>query len=160
MKTISELTALREDMQGRMALRHTSDFPIEAENTEEYKYHILVCAGTGCTSSNSPAIIEALNKEDGHTGHTLPESRFYKKQLRIGLRHCGVINPDDIKEYIGVGGAGFSTGMKWQFTADAQSPDGVKYVACNADEGEPGGHKAREILHCTYIPQKRYRTDG
>ena len=242
MKTVAELTALREDMQGRMALRHTSDFPIEAENTEEYKYHILVCAGTGCTSSNSPAIIEALgkelkakgldktakvvhtgcfglcamgpimviypegafyshvavedvpeivdthiakgelverllHKEDGHTVHTLPESRFYKKQMRIGLRHCGVINPDDINEYIGVGGytalsriltektepqavidavknsglrgrggAGFSTGMKWQFTADAQSPDGVKYVACNADEGDPGAFMDRSVL--------------
>ena len=216
MKTISELTALREEMQGRLALRHTSDFPIEATNTETYQRHILVCAGTGCTSSNSPAIIEALDKElkakgldktakvvhtgcfglcalgpimviypegafyshvtvedvpeivdshiakgqlverllhkeDGNTVHTLPESRFYKNQMRIGLRHCGVINPDDINEYIGVGGytaltriltektepqaiidavknsglrgrggAGFSTGTKWQFTADAQ----------------------------------------
>ncbi len=242
MKTIAELTALREEMQGRMALRHTSDFPIEAENTESYRYHILVCAGTGCTSSNSPAIIEALNKElkakgldqtakvvhtgcfglcamgpimviypdgafyshvtvedvpeiiDSHIAKgqlverllhkegdtpvvSLNETRFYKKQMRIALRHCGVINPDDINEYIGVGGytaltriltektpaqeiidavkgsglrgrggAGFSTGTKWQFTADAVSPDGIKYVACNADEGDPGAFMDRSVL--------------
>ncbi len=242
MKTTAELTALREEMQGRLALRHTSDFPIEAQNTEDYKYHILVCAGTGCTSSNSPAILQALDQElkakgldktakvvhtgcfglcamgpimviypegafyshvtvedvpeivdthigkgqlverllhqeDGRAVHTLPESRFYKKQMRIALRHCGVINPDDINEYVGVGGytalsriltektpaqeiidavknsglrgrggAGFSTGMKWQFTADAVSPDGVKYVACNADEGDPGAFMDRSVL--------------
>ena len=242
MKTVNELTALRKDMEGRLALRHTSDFPIEATNTEAYKYHILVCAGTGCTSSNSPAIIEALNQElkakgldqtakvvhtgcfglcamgpimvvypdgafyshvtvedvpeiiDSHIAKgqlverllhkegdtpvvSLNETRFYKKQMRIALRHCGVINPDDINEYIGVGGytalsriltektpaqeiidavknsglrgrggAGFSTGTKWQFTADAVSPDGVKYVACNADEGDPGAFMDRSVL--------------
>ena len=46
----------------------------------------------------------------------------------------------------GRGGAGFSTGMKWQFTADAPSEDGVKYVCCNADEGDPGAFMDRSVL--------------
>ena len=204
---------------------------------------ILVCTGTGCSSSNSPAIIEAFEQElkaqgmdqevrvvktgcfglcamgpvvlvypEGafYTHVTVPDvaeivsehivkgrivqrllhkegdaaekvtslsdTQFYKKQLRIALRNCGVINPENIDEYIGTGGytalgralteqtpqqvidqiklsglrgrggAGFPTGMKWQFTHDATAPDGVKFVCCNADEGDPGAFKDRSVL--------------
>ena len=206
--------------------------------------HILVCTGTGCSSSDSAKIYEAFEKElaaqgmdqearvvktgcfglcamgpivmiypegacythvkatdvpeiveehivkgrivkrllhmEGDSGEavtSLSETKFYKHQHRIALRNCGVINPESIEEYIGVdgyaalgkilteqippqqvidtikgsglrgrGGAGFSTGMKWQFTADATSDDGVKYVCCNADEGDPGAFMDRSIL--------------
>ena len=106
---------------------------------------------------------------------SLNEVDFYKKQQRIALRNCGVINPEVIDEYIafdgykalgtvlttmkpeevvqiikdsglrGRGGGGFPTGMKWDFTAKADGPDG-KYVACNADEGDPGAFMDRSIL--------------
>ena len=206
--------------------------------------HILVCTGTGCTSSESPKIIaefekqlaaqgmdkeaqvvrtgcfglcalgpivtiypegacythvtvddveeivsehivkgrivkRLLNRNEGGDGPatSLAETRFYKHQHRIALRNCGVINPESIDEYIGVdgyaalgkiltehippqqvidtvlasglrgrGGAGFPTGKKWQFPADAVSPDGVKYVCCNADEGDPGAFMDRSVL--------------
>ena len=102
------------------------------------------------------------------------EVQFYEKQMRIALRNCGVINPEVIDEYIafdgykalgkvltemqpqevidvikesglrGRGGGGFSTGMKWQFTANAQGEE--KFVACNADEGDPGAFMDRSIL--------------
>ena len=105
---------------------------------------------------------------------SLNEVDFYKKQHRIVLRNCGVIDPENIDEYIardgykalakaltemtrqevideikasglrGRGGAGFPTGMKWQFTADA--PGEVKFVACNADEGDPGAFMDRSVL--------------
>ena len=104
----------------------------------------------------------------------LNEVQFYQKQMRIALRNCGVINPEEIDEYIafdgykalakvltemkpqevidlikesglrGRGGAGFTTGMKWQFTAQAQGDK--KFVACNADEGDPGAFMDRSIL--------------
>ena len=206
--------------------------------------HILVCTGTGCSSSNSLKIIEEfekqlvaqgmekeakvvrtgcfglcalgpivtiypegacythvtvddveeivsehivkgrivkrlLNKSASEEGAvtSLTETQFYKHQQRIALRNCGVINPESIDEYIGVdgyaalgkilteqmppqqvidtvlasglrgrGGAGFPTGLKWQFTANAVSPDGVKYVCCNADEGDPGAFMDRSVL--------------
>ncbi|MGN1388910.1 MAG: NADH-quinone oxidoreductase subunit NuoF, partial [Bulleidia sp.] len=99
---------------------------------------------------------------------------FYRKQERIALRNCGKINPEDITEYIamdgyealgkalttmtpqevidvmkksglrGRGGAGFPTGVKWQFEKDA--PGTEKYVICNADEGDPGAFMDRSIL--------------
>ncbi|MEE1013610.1 MAG: NADH-quinone oxidoreductase subunit NuoF [Clostridia bacterium] len=205
--------------------------------------HVLVCGGTGCTSSGSEQIIkemEAQLKANGlekeikvvKTGcfglcalgpimivypegafysrvtvddvkeiveehllkgrivkrllydetvqegsdevKSLNEVQFYQKQLRIALRNCGVINPENIDEYIafdgykalgkvltemtpeqviaeikesglrGRGGGGFPTGMKWQFTAAAQGDQ--KYVACNADEGDPGAFMDRSIL--------------
>ena len=114
--------------------------------------------------------------EGGKKITSLADTPFYKKQFRIVLRNCGVINPESIDEYIGVdgytalaralteqtpqeiidiikasglrgrGGAGFPTGRKWQFTADAQSEDGVKYVCCNADEGDPGAFMDRSVL--------------
>ena len=107
---------------------------------------------------------------------SLTETEFYKHQKRIALRNCGIINPENIEEYIGVGGyealgkvltemqpqevidlikasglrgrggAGFSTGMKWQFTHDAVSPDGQKFACCNADEGDPGAFMDRSVL--------------
>ena len=99
---------------------------------------------------------------------------FFRRQHRIALRNTGVINPELIEEYIardgyaalgkalsemsrehvieeikksglrGRGGAGFPTGLKWQFTYDA--PGNEKYVVCNADEGDPGAFMDRSIL--------------
>ena len=206
--------------------------------------HIMVCTGTGCTSSDSPKLITAFEEElklegmdqevrvvktgcfglcamgpivmvfpegacytrvtvddvheivaehivkgrivtrllhmEGEAGQSvtsLSDTQFYKHQLRIALRNCGVINPESIDEYIGMdgytaleriltektppqeiidalkksglrgrGGAGFPTGNKWQFTYDAASPDGTKYVCCNADEGDPGAFMDRSVL--------------
>ncbi len=206
-----------------------------------YRSHVLVCGGTGCTSSNSPAIIEALEREikaqgleneikvirtgcfglcalgpimivypegcfysevkvedvpeiveehllkgrmvkrllydetvHGQEVKPLKETQFYKKQHRIALRNCGVINPEDINEYIaydgyqalakclteltpeqviqivkdsglrGRGGGGFPTGLKWSFTAANKADQ--KYVVCNADEGDPGAFMDRSVL--------------
>jgi NADP-reducing hydrogenase subunit HndC len=105
---------------------------------------------------------------------SLEEIGFYKKQKRLALRNCGVIDPENIDEYIafdgykalgkvltemtreqvideviksglrGRGGAGFSTGMKWKFTYQSQADQ--KYVACNADEGDPGAFMDRSVL--------------
>ena len=105
---------------------------------------------------------------------SLNDTSFYKKQHRVALRNCGVINPENIDEYIatdgyqalgkvltemtpqqvidtikasglrGRGGAGFPTGNKWQFAAN--QPAGKKYVCCNADEGDPGAFMDRSIL--------------
>jgi len=99
---------------------------------------------------------------------------FYKKQYRIALRNCGIINPEEIEEYIaydgyealgkallemspveitnilkdaglrGRGGGGFPTGLKWEFTS--KSPGDEKYIICNADEGDPGAFMDRSIL--------------
>lgn len=104
----------------------------------------------------------------------LSETNFYKKQTRVALRNCGVIDPENIDEYIahdgyqalikvltemkpqevidvitksglrGRGGAGFPTGRKWQFAY--QQPGDVKYVCCNADEGDPGAFMDRSVL--------------
>lgn len=105
---------------------------------------------------------------------SLNEVDFYKKQMRVALRNCGVINPENIDEYIafdgykalgkvltemsrdevideikrsglrGRGGGGFPTGMKWQFAKASENDQ--KYVACNADEGDPGAFMDRSIL--------------
>ena len=206
-----------------------------------YRSHVLVCGGTGCTSSNSQQIIEALEREIGEQGLTeevkvvrtgcfglcalgpimivypegcfysrvkvedipeivsehllkgrivtrllydetveedsvksLNETAFYKKQVRVALRNCGVINPEDIDEYIamdgyqalakclteytpeqviqvvtdsglrGRGGGGFPTGRKWSLCAPVKAPQ--KYVVCNADEGDPGAFMDRSVL--------------
>jgi NADH:ubiquinone oxidoreductase subunit F (NADH-binding)/(2Fe-2S) ferredoxin/NAD-dependent dihydropyrimidine dehydrogenase PreA subunit len=104
----------------------------------------------------------------------LSDTNFIKKQTRVVLRNCGVINPENIDEYIaydgyqalikvltemqpqevvdivkksglrGRGGGGFPTGLKWQFTKDA--PGDVKYVCVNADEGDPGAFMDRSVL--------------
>ena len=111
--------------------------------------------------------------EDGNI-KALNDTNFYKKQHRVALRNCGVINPEKIEEYIaydgyealgkvltemtpqdvidvisksglrGRGGAGFPTGRKWQFAKN--SPGKKKYVCCNADEGDPGAFMDRSIL--------------
>ncbi|HIX64808.1 MAG TPA: NADH-quinone oxidoreductase subunit NuoF [Candidatus Anaerotruncus excrementipullorum] len=206
-----------------------------------YRSHVLVCGGTGCTSSGSAKIIEEFEKEIAATGlqdevrvvrtgcfglcalgpvviiypegafysrvdpkdvkeivdehllkgrivrrllytetvqedhiSSLNETGFYKKQKRVALRNCGVINPEDINEYIaydgyqalgkvltemtpddvidvlnrsglrGRGGAGFPTGRKWTFAKN--QPAGQKYVCCNADEGDPGAFMDRSVL--------------
>lgn len=105
---------------------------------------------------------------------SLNEVGFYKKQMRIALRNCGLIDPENIEEYIAVdgysalgkvlsemtasevietikasglrgrGGAGFSTGVKWGFAAN--TPGDIKYVCCNGDEGDPGAFMDRSIL--------------
>ena len=104
----------------------------------------------------------------------LNETGFYKKQVRVALRNCGVINPENIEEYIamdgyaalgkclteytpeqviqevldsglrGRGGGGFPTGRKWALTAGNKAPQ--KYVVCNADEGDPGAFMDRSVL--------------
>jgi len=115
------------------------------------------------------------NKHDEEGIETSIEGvEFFKKQLRIALRNCGVINPEVIEEYIafdgykalakvltemtpeevidsikksglrGRGGGGFPTGLKWEFTA--KSKDDQKYVCCNADEGDPGAFMDRSVL--------------
>ncbi|KAF0197705.1 MAG: NADH-quinone oxidoreductase subunit F [Bacillota bacterium] len=105
---------------------------------------------------------------------TYGEMEFFNRQLRVALRNTGIINPDVIEEYIardgyealarvlttmsredvistlkqsglrGRGGAGFPTGLKWQFAYNEAGP--VKYVVCNADEGDPGAFMDRSIL--------------
>lgn len=206
-----------------------------------YRSHVLVCGGTGCTSSNSLAIIEALEAEIAKQGlseevkvvrtgcfglcalgpimivypegsfysqvkvsdvpeiveehllkgrlvkrllydetvtmddvKSLQETEFYRKQHRVALRNCGVIDPENIDEYIaydgymalakclkeytpeeviqivkdsglrGRGGGGFPTGLKWSFTVGNQADQ--KYVVCNADEGDPGAFMDRSVL--------------
>ena len=104
----------------------------------------------------------------------LTDTEFYRRQTRVALRNCGVIDPENIDEYIardgyaalikclteyepqqvidmvkasglrGRGGAGFPTGMKWQFVKNAVGD--VKYVCCNADEGDPGAFMDRSVL--------------
>ena len=112
---------------------------------------------------------------DGSPAKTMTESDFYTKQERIALRNCGVIDPENIDEYIatggyealgrcltemtpdevihtvldsgirGRGGAGFPTGKKWKF-ASGNRGKVQKYVCCNADEGDPGAFMDRSIL--------------
>ena len=103
------------------------------------------------------------------------DNPFYAPQMKIALRNIGKIEPSNVDDYLasggyealkkalamtpeqildemdvsglrGRGGAGFPTGNKWQFTYDAKSDDGVKYVCCNADEGDPGAFMDRSIL--------------
>jgi NADH:ubiquinone oxidoreductase subunit F (NADH-binding)/(2Fe-2S) ferredoxin/NAD-dependent dihydropyrimidine dehydrogenase PreA subunit len=121
--------------------------------------------------------VERLLYHDPVTMLPVSDSRhmdFYKKQIRIALRNCGFIDPENIEEYIardgyqalgkclfemtpegvideikksglrGRGGGGFPTGLKWEITA--KSPGDVKYVVCNADEGDPGAFMDRSIM--------------
>ncbi len=120
--------------------------------------------------------IGAADAKEGDTDvpQSVDEVEFFKKQMRIALRNCGIINPDSIDEYIGAngyqalakvltemkpaevieevkksgirgrGGAGFPTGMKWFFASKYDADQ--KYVACNADEGDPGAFMDRSIL--------------
>ena len=207
-----------------------------------YRSHVLVCGGTGCTSSGSQQIMETLKAEIEKNGlsdevavvqtgchglcalgpimiiypdatfysmvkvedipeivsehllkgrvvtrllyketvtptgkiKALTDTDFYKKQHRIALRNCGIINPEVIDEYIGTGGyealgkvltqmtpdeviqllldsglrgrggAGFPTGLKWKLAR--QNDADQKYVCCNADEGDPGAFMDRSVL--------------
>jgi len=121
--------------------------------------------------------VERLLYEEPQLKEKLDESskmNFYKKQYRIALRNCGLINPEDVNEYIafngyealgkvltemkttdvlsllkdsglrGRGGGGFPTGLKWELTA--KQPGEEKYIMCNADEGDPGAFMDRSIL--------------
>ena len=232
MKTLEEINQIREEKRRELDLRVNL-------NAGTQEKHILVCRGTGCTSSKSPQIIENFRKiieeknienvrviqtgcfglcakgpiviirpedtfyamvtpedceeiinthiiggqkverllckdVDGTLVDRLDELNFYKKQERIALKNCGVIDPECIDEYIafdgykalekvltkmtpdeviaeitasglrGRGGAGFPTGKKWMFTKMAQGSQ--KYVVCNADEGDPGAFMDRSIL--------------
>ena len=232
MKSLEEIQKIREEKRKELDLRVN----LNADTREK---HILVCRGTGCTSSKSPKIIEEfrriLNEKnienvrviqtgcfglcakgpiviirpedtfyamvkpedceeiinthiiegkkverllckdiDGTLVDRLDELNFYKKQERIALKNCGIIDPECIDEYIafdgykalekvltsmsqddvikeitdsglrGRGGAGFPTGKKWMFTKMATGDQ--KYVVCNADEGDPGAFMDRSIL--------------
>ena len=121
--------------------------------------------------------VARLLYENPETQEHVSDSRhmgFYQKQMRIALRNCGVIDPENIDEYIaregysalaqvisdltpeqaidmvkqsglrGRGGAGFPTGLKWEITSKFSSDQ--KYVVCNADEGDPGAFMDRSIL--------------
>ena len=208
-----------------------------------YRSHVLICGGTGCTSSGSEQVANVLEKElekaglteevkvvktgcfglcalgpimvvypegsfysevnadkipeivsehllkgrpvkkylyeetvDEETIKSLNETAFYKKQQRVALRNCGVIDPENIEEYIGEdgyqalgkvltemtpedvikvildsglrgrGGAGFPTGKKWELARVLVPDADQKYVCCNADEGDPGAFMDRSIL--------------
>ena len=127
-------------------------------------------------------IVERLEYKDvtdemkGKVDISLNDTKFYRAQMRIALRNCGVINPEDINEYIamdgyaalgkvltemkpedviqtlldaglrGRGGAGFPTGMKWKLARTLVNDGGPKYVCCNADEGDPGAFMDRSVL--------------
>ena len=231
-KTLEEIHKIREEKKKELDLRINT----KADTREK---HILVCHGTGCTSSKSPEILNCFRKIieeknisnvrviktgcfglcakgpiviirpedtfyamvkpedceeiiqthiiegkkverllckdiDGRKVNRLDDLNFYKKQKRIALKNCGVINPEDIAEYIafdgyqalekvltkmtrqevidiikdsglrGRGGAGFPTGQKWELTK--KSEGNQKYVVCNADEGDPGAFMDRSIL--------------
>ena len=241
--TIEELNKIRAAKHDLVVVRKLiAEQAAEMEKKTGYRKQVLVCGGTGCTSSGSKKVIEALESElkkqglekeilvvktgcfglcalgpimivypegafyaqatpEGvvrvvnehlkngkictdllyqETVHTdgsiisLNETPFYKKQLRIALQNCGVISPEDIEEYIaldgyqalykvltqmkpeeviqemldsglrGRGGAGFPTGRKWAFARASESD--IKYVCCNADEGDPGAFMDRSIL--------------
>ncbi len=121
--------------------------------------------------------VQRLLYVDPETKEAVSDSKhmnFYRKQVRIALRNCGLIDPENIKEYIardgysaladcllhktpaevidvvkrsglrGRGGAGFPTGSKWEFAGKSKSD--IKYVVCNADEGDPGAFMDRSIM--------------
>ena len=241
--TIAELNQIRDEYRDLVRVRKiVAEEGAKLAEKTGYRKQILVCGGTGCTSSGSKKVLEALKDElkkeglekevlvvrtgcfglcalgpimivypegafysqatpegvrrvvDEHikngnivkdllykeTVHAdgsinpLSETALYKKQKRIALRNCGVIDPENINEYIategyqalakvlfemtpdqviqelldsglrGRGGAGFPTGRKWMFAKGAEGD--VKYVACNADEGDPGAFMDRSIL--------------
>jgi len=140
---------------------------VKAEDIEElvesHFIHNKVLERLEYKISEGEGKIRNLNKLD-----------FFKKQLRIALRNCGIIDPENIDEYItldgykalekvltsmspidvienikksglrGRGGGGFSTGMKWQFAAKQERDE--KYIICNADEGDPGAFMDRSVL--------------
>lgn len=137
---------------------------VKAEDVDEIVQSHLI--------NNKPVERLLCKDSDGKT-RAIEQTAFYCKQLRSALRNCGVIDPEDIDEYIaydgyfallkalnmtrdqvveevtksglrGRGGAGFLTGRKWGFTKNAASDK--KYVCCNADEGDPGAFMDRSVL--------------
>jgi NADH-quinone oxidoreductase subunit F len=138
--------------------------PSDAE--EIVKEHLLNGSIVNRLLYEEPTLKEKVKRQD--------EMSFYKKQQRIALRNCGLINPEDIREYIaqdgylamgkvlttktpeevikiitdsglrGRGGGGFPTGVKWGFASKYKSEE--KYIICNADEGDPGAFMDRSIL--------------
>jgi NADH:ubiquinone oxidoreductase subunit F (NADH-binding)/(2Fe-2S) ferredoxin len=128
------------------------------------------------TASNVSSLIEAIRKGEEYgellVCHDVQELDFYKKQKRIVMENCGIINPLNISQYAatggfsglakalsmrphdvveaiteagirGRGGAGFSVGKKWSFIADKT---GKKYIVCNADEGDPGAFMNKTVV--------------
>ena len=119
-------------------------------------------------------VTRLLYNKEKKSAETVEEIEFYQKQLRIVLRNCGVINPEDLNEYIardgymalekalfdltpqqiidelkaaglrGRGGAGFPTGLKWEGAMKTESDQ--KFVVCNADEGDPGAYMDRSTI--------------
>lgn len=119
-------------------------------------------------------VTRLLYNQEQKSLEKVEEIEFYKKQMRVALRNCGFINPEDVNEYIGRdgylalekalfemkpeeivdeikksglrgrGGAGFPTGLKWE--AGLKAPGDVKYVVCNADEGDPGAYMDRSTI--------------
>ncbi len=237
-KSLAELNAIRDKMKNHIEVRRES-----ADVKDQKKYQVLVCGGTGCTSSGSQKIRERLQEEIDKNGlhddveivktgcfglcalgpimivypegafysmvkeeeipeivekhlkngqvdtkylyaetvteqgiKSLNETNFYKKQHRVALRNCGVINPEKIEEYIGTdgyqalakvltemkpedvintisasglrgrGGGGFPTGTKWKLARNIVPDADQKYVCCNADEGDPGAFMDRSVL--------------
>ena len=239
-KSASDLQAVKAREYVHVAMRQSADEAKKYEG-QTFRKNVLICGGTGCTSSDSEKLIATMKEElakagldkeinvvrtgcfglcalgpimivypegsfysrvnvedipriveehlkggkvvkellydetvDGDRIKSLSETTFYAKQKRVALRNCGVINPEDIKEYIAVdgykalnkvltemsredvikcvtdsglrgrGGGGFPTGLKWKFAAVNQTPH--KYVVCNADEGDPGAFMDRSVL--------------
>lgn len=235
MKSLADLDLIREKMKEEVEIRTNHEYKTD-------KKHVLVCGGTGCTSSGSQKIIDILNDEIKKAGlaekvevvktgcfglcalgpimivypegsfysmikekdipqiveehfkngnpvksllyketvtdegiKALEETDFYKKQKRVALRNCGVVDPEKIDEYIardgyqalnkvlttmsqdeviqiildsglrGRGGGGFATGLKWKLAKNLVKT-GQKYVCCNADEGDPGAFMDRSVL--------------
>ena len=237
-KSREDINKIRESKKADLEIRIDKE---AAPTQTGGRMHILVCGGTGCTSSSSMKIIEKMetliaensmadeikvvktgcfglcaqgpimmiypdhlmytqvqpedveeifenhvkcgqvvtrllagNHEEGEVSNALESVDFFSRQMRVALRNCGAINPEDIDEYIardgylalekvtgsmtpeevielirasglrGRGGAGFPTGVKWSFAAAQQVAQ--KYVCCNADEGDPGAFMDRSVL--------------
>ncbi|MEG6520844.1 NuoF family protein [Desulfotomaculum sp. 1211_IL3151] len=224
----------------RATAKETIKLRLGEEPSDNYKYHVLVCGGTGCISIGCKNTLESLQESitknnlqdqvkvvvtgcmgtcemgpvitvfpegyyycrvqpedaddivsthlmggkiverlcyhaaDGSVQPRKNDMTFFKKQKRNALRNCGLINQTSIEEYIamdgykalakalkqmtpqqvvdevkksglrGRGGAGFPTGVKWQFVLDQQSDQ--KYIVCNGDEGDPGAFMDRSVL--------------
>ena len=236
--TIEQLKKIQAEALPQISMRHTH----EVENETKYKKQILVCGGTGWTSSGSNKLIDEFyaqleahgikdevqvvrtgcfglcelgpivivypegvfyahcevenvqrvveehiiggnvidelvyhEKSTGEVKEKLSDMQFYKKQNRVALRNCGVVDPEKIEDYIafdgyqalakclneytpeqvidimlasglrGRGGAGFPTGLKWKF-ASGNRGEVKKYVCCNGDEGDPGAFMDRSVL--------------
>ena len=237
-KNVAELNAAKAQLASSVAMREGKN-----ELDGKIRKNILICGGTGCTSSGSMKLKEVFDAElaahgiadeikvvvtgcfglcalgpivivypegtfysrvtpdhikeiveqhliggtpvetlefheqtgDHHVVNSLNDMTFYKKQRRISLHNCGVVDPENIGDYIardgyaalakvllemtpdeviqtvldsglrGRGGGGFPTGLKWKF-ASSNRGQVKKYVACNADEGDPGAFMDRSIL--------------